>query len=141
MTATSDLIAAARSHSIGDIPRRTAARVPHKTAIVNGDVRLTFAELDAVIDRTAAALAHLGMAIALLLLLNFCSSILTQMTALELSRFRPAHFGEIRAGIQLGHQPRRVPVRRRIDGQVRGGRRGLGSQRHRGAPLSEINAQ
>ena len=61
MTSTADLIAAARSHSIGDIPRRTAARMPHKTAIVNGDVRLTFAEFDAVIDRTAAALAALGM--------------------------------------------------------------------------------
>lgn len=61
MTATADLIATARSHSIGDIPRRTAARMPHKVAIINGDVRLTFAELDAVIDRTAAALADLGM--------------------------------------------------------------------------------
>lgn len=61
MTGTSDLIATARSHSLGDIPRRTAARVPHKTAIINGDVRLTFAELDAAIDRTAAALASLGM--------------------------------------------------------------------------------
>ena len=57
MTSTADLIAAARSHSIGDIPRRTAARMPHKTAIVNGDVRLTFAELDAVIDAGACALA------------------------------------------------------------------------------------
>lgn len=35
--------------------------MPHKTAIINGDVRLTFSELDAVIDRTAAALADLGM--------------------------------------------------------------------------------
>jgi fatty-acyl-CoA synthase len=61
VSGTAGLIAAARSHSIGDIPRRTAARVPHKTAIINGDTRLTFAELDAVIDRTAAALADLGM--------------------------------------------------------------------------------
>ena len=62
MTGTPDLIAAARSQAIGDIPRRTAARMPGKTAIVNGDVRLTFAELDRAIDATAAALAEMGMA-------------------------------------------------------------------------------
>jgi fatty-acyl-CoA synthase len=55
------LVALARSHSVGDIPRRTAARMPHKTAIINGDVRLTFAELDRVIDSTASDLAALGM--------------------------------------------------------------------------------
>ena len=58
----SRLVTQARSHSVGDIPRRTASRCPDKLAIVNGDVRLTFAELDATIDRTAAALASLGMA-------------------------------------------------------------------------------
>ena len=62
MTEPSPLIAAARSQAIGDIPRRTAARMPHKTAIIDGDVRLSFAELDAVIDRTAAALAAAGLA-------------------------------------------------------------------------------
>jgi fatty-acyl-CoA synthase len=62
VTGTPDPVAAARSQALGDIPRRTAARVPHKTAIIDGDVRLTFAELDAAIDRTAAALAALGMA-------------------------------------------------------------------------------
>jgi fatty-acyl-CoA synthase len=56
------LVALARSHAVGDIPRRTAARLPHKTAIVNGDVRLTFAELDRAIDATAASLAGLGLA-------------------------------------------------------------------------------
>ncbi len=61
MTSTPDLIATARSHSIGDIPRRTAARLPDKTAIVDGGVRLTFAEFDAVIDRTVAALSAAGM--------------------------------------------------------------------------------
>lgn len=61
MTALPDLISSARSHALGDIPRRTAARVPNKAAIINGEVRLTFAELDATIDRTAAALASLGM--------------------------------------------------------------------------------
>jgi fatty-acyl-CoA synthase len=62
VTGTPDLVALARSHGVGDIPRRTAARVPHKTAIVDGAVRLTFAELDRAIDATAAALAHLGLA-------------------------------------------------------------------------------
>ncbi|MBI3821183.1 MAG: hypothetical protein HY289_00715 [Planctomycetes bacterium] len=42
---------------------------------------------------------YVGAALVLLILFNICSSILTQMTALELSRFRPAHFHEVRAGI------------------------------------------
>ena len=51
----------ARQHSLGDVPRRTAQRVPDKTAIVDGDIRLTFAELDATVDRTAAAIAAAGL--------------------------------------------------------------------------------
>ena len=58
---TQSLVSTARSHAVGDIPRRTAARMPHKTAIVNGDVRLTFAELEAAVDRLAAKLADLGL--------------------------------------------------------------------------------
>lgn len=50
----------ARQQSVGDIPRRTARRLPHKTAIVDGDTRLTFAEFDELIDRVAAALTHEG---------------------------------------------------------------------------------
>ena len=45
----------------GDLPRRTAQRVPDKLAIVDGDKRLTFAELDASVDRAAAALAAAGL--------------------------------------------------------------------------------
>ena len=49
-----------RSHSLGDIPRRSARRHPDKTAIVDGDVSLTFAEFDELVDRAAAALRDNG---------------------------------------------------------------------------------
>jgi fatty-acyl-CoA synthase len=57
-----DAVAHARQHALGDLPRRTALRVPHTTAVVDGDVRLTYAEFDAAIDAYAAALAGRGMA-------------------------------------------------------------------------------
>ena len=60
--AVDELVQQARQQSLGDLPRRTARRVPDKLAIVDGDTRLTFAELDAVVDRTAAALAAAGLA-------------------------------------------------------------------------------
>lgn len=54
------VIAQARSHTVGDIPRRSARRQPHKTAIVDGDVILTFAEFEHLVDRAAAALSDNG---------------------------------------------------------------------------------
>ncbi len=51
----------ARAHALGDIPRRTARRLPDKLALIDGEVRLTFAELDDRIDRTAAALLAAGL--------------------------------------------------------------------------------
>ena len=51
----------ARQQSIGDIPRRSAARYPDKLAVVHRDVRLTFAEFDTLIDRVAAALHSEGL--------------------------------------------------------------------------------
>jgi len=51
----------ARQHALGDLPRRTALRVPDKVAIVDGDTSLTFAEFDACIERTAGALAAAGL--------------------------------------------------------------------------------
>jgi fatty-acyl-CoA synthase len=51
-----------RSHSLGDIPRRSARRHPDKIAIVDGDVSLTFAEFDELVDRAAAALRDNGFA-------------------------------------------------------------------------------
>ncbi|GAB3793993.1 fatty acyl-CoA synthetase [Nocardioides ungokensis] len=56
------LVQQARQQSLGDLPRRTARRVPDKLAIVDGATRLTFAELDAVVDRAAAAIAAAGLA-------------------------------------------------------------------------------
>jgi len=49
-----------RSHSLGDIPRRSARRHPDKTAISDGDVSLTFAEFDELVNRAAAALRDNG---------------------------------------------------------------------------------
>ncbi len=55
------LVARARQHALGDIPRRTAERSPDKVGLVDGDLRLTYRELDARIDRVAAALADRGL--------------------------------------------------------------------------------
>jgi fatty-acyl-CoA synthase len=54
------LITRARSHTLGDIPRRSARRQPDKIAVVDGDVVLTFAEFDHLVDRAAAALHDNG---------------------------------------------------------------------------------
>lgn len=58
---TIELIADARQHTLGDIPRRSALRFPRKTAIIDADKQLTFAEFDDAIDRAAAALDHEGV--------------------------------------------------------------------------------
>ncbi|MGV0834156.1 acyl-CoA synthetase [Mycolicibacterium thermoresistibile] len=58
----SAVLASARSHALGDIPRRSARRHPDKVAIIDGDVRLTFAEFDRLVDRAAAALRDHGLA-------------------------------------------------------------------------------
>ncbi|VEG54927.1 acyl-CoA synthetase [Mycolicibacterium aurum] len=57
------VLAAARSHALGDIPRRSARRQPDKIAIIDGDVHLTFAEFDRRVDRAAAALADNGFSV------------------------------------------------------------------------------
>ena len=51
-----------RSHTLGDIPRRSARRYPDKVAIIDGDLTLTFAEFDGLVDRAAAALRDNGFA-------------------------------------------------------------------------------
>lgn len=61
---TADTVAAvarARRHGIGDLLRRTAARYPDKLAVVNGDLRFTYAEFDAAANRAAHALAGRGL--------------------------------------------------------------------------------
>ncbi|MDN5894377.1 MAG: AMP-binding protein [Nocardioides sp.] len=55
------LVPLARQHAVGDLPRRSAGRLPDKTAIIDGDAHLTFAELDAVTDRVAAGLSAEGI--------------------------------------------------------------------------------
>ncbi|GAA0269142.1 fatty acyl-CoA synthetase [Cryptosporangium japonicum] len=57
----STAVSQARQHALGDLPRRSARRFGDKTAIVDGGTRFTFAELDAVVDRTAAALHAAGL--------------------------------------------------------------------------------
>ncbi|MFC9998620.1 class I adenylate-forming enzyme family protein [Nocardia sp. NPDC127526] len=48
--------------TIGATLRATAKRVPDRTALVFGDCRYTYAELDAEVDRVAAVLAEHGIA-------------------------------------------------------------------------------
>ncbi|WP_055551654.1 fatty acyl-CoA synthetase [Streptomyces sp. NBRC 110028] len=65
MTASSSLpvdIVRARRHGIADLLARSAARLPGKTAVVYGALRQTYAELDALVSRTAGALAARGVA-------------------------------------------------------------------------------
>lgn len=58
---TTAAIGTARQHTLGDLLRRTALRVPAKTAIINGDTQLTFAEFDDAVNRCANALTARGM--------------------------------------------------------------------------------
>jgi fatty-acyl-CoA synthase len=51
----------ARQQALGDLLRRSARRDPDKTAIVYGELRQTFAELDVLVNRTANALATRGV--------------------------------------------------------------------------------
>ena len=59
---TAAAIARARQHSVGDLLRRTALRYPDKLAVVAGDLRFSFAEFDAAVNRAANALADRGLA-------------------------------------------------------------------------------
>lgn len=57
------VLASARSHALGDIPRRSARRQPTKTAIIDGAVSLTFAEFERLVDRATAALGDNGFSV------------------------------------------------------------------------------
>lgn len=52
----------ARRQQLGDLLHRSAARFPDKTALVGGDDRFTYAELDALVNRLAHGLAGAGLA-------------------------------------------------------------------------------
>jgi fatty-acyl-CoA synthase len=58
---TSTDVARARQHSVGDLLHRTAQRYPDKPAVVAGDLRVTYAEFDAAVNRTAHALTDRGL--------------------------------------------------------------------------------
>ena len=53
---------AIRNQTLGDALRRTAMRVPGKTAIICGHTQWTFAEFDALVSRFAAGLSQIGVA-------------------------------------------------------------------------------
>jgi fatty-acyl-CoA synthase len=55
------LVRRARRQSIGDLLRRTAARNPDATAIVFGELRQTYAELDSAVNRMANAITERGI--------------------------------------------------------------------------------
>ncbi|GAA1314515.1 fatty acyl-CoA synthetase [Leucobacter albus] len=55
-------VAAARADTLGEQLRRTAARHPDKTALIDGDTTLTFAEFDRLANRFANALTGCGVA-------------------------------------------------------------------------------
>ncbi|MET0448253.1 MAG: acyl-CoA synthetase [Aeromicrobium sp.] len=58
---TTSPIRTARQQGLGDLPRRSARRTPDKTAVVDGDVRLTFAQLDELVDRVGHAIEDRGL--------------------------------------------------------------------------------
>ena len=51
----------ARSQALGDLLRRTAARKPDKLALVNGELRWSYRELDQAVNRAAASLSERGL--------------------------------------------------------------------------------
>ncbi len=51
----------ARRNTIGDAIRRSAARSPEKDALIFGERRWSYAELDAGANRTANALLERGL--------------------------------------------------------------------------------
>lgn len=55
------LILRSRSNSVGDLLRRTSRRFPRKLALVDGEVRWSFEELDAAVNRVANHLRARGV--------------------------------------------------------------------------------
>src|SRR5215470_13596544 len=59
---TTAALARSRQHSLADLLHRSAARHPGKLAVVAGDLRVTYADFDVAVNRTAHALAGRGLA-------------------------------------------------------------------------------
>ena len=62
MASNLEAVDRARRHGLADLLHRSARRYPDKPALIDGDRRLTFAEFDRAVDRTAAALSARGLA-------------------------------------------------------------------------------
>jgi fatty-acyl-CoA synthase len=60
-TARSAVTGTTRRHTLADLLRRSAARTPGRTALVFGERRHSYAELDADVDRAALALTARGI--------------------------------------------------------------------------------
>ena len=91
------------SYPLGELLRRTAARLPNKTAIIDGGRRYTYRELDAHCDRFAAALARLGVA----------KGDRVGILSPNCAEFEIAFFGIVRAGavattINSGYREREI---------------------------------
>jgi len=56
-----EVVHRARQHGAGDLLRRTALRYPDKTAVIAGDVRATYAEFNAAVNRVCSALTARGI--------------------------------------------------------------------------------
>jgi fatty-acyl-CoA synthase len=58
---SSSTIALARSQTLGDILRRTAQRLPDKTAVICGNTQWSYAQFDALVTRLAVGLVAIGI--------------------------------------------------------------------------------
>ncbi|MCX2962915.1 acyl-CoA synthetase [Gordonia aquimaris] len=58
---TAAAIDTVRQHTLGDLLRRTALRVPDKVAVISGDTTLTYADFDRAANRCANALSSRGV--------------------------------------------------------------------------------
>jgi len=77
----------------GDILGRSAARLGSKTAIICGDVRLSYAELEAAANRTANAFQNLGLA----------KGAKISIMARNVPEYAVSYFGAARSGHVLVH--------------------------------------
>lgn len=55
------LIDRTRQHTVGDLLRRTAARYPNKSALIAGDVRMSYQEFDDAVNRAGHNLTSRGV--------------------------------------------------------------------------------
>jgi hypothetical protein len=99
--------------------QRTKLTVAALTGLGIGVVLVIANVADPLLAREWKWAGYLGIAFVLLVLFSICTSILTQMTALELSRYRPARFSEIRAGL-LGYAVRLTCALSLIGGSIVG---------------------